>query len=160
MHLYCAYGNRFINSNFNYSPLIWHFCSIKNKQKLEAILKRALRCALDDKVSEYSVLLAKANMSTLEISRVRSIATEVYKTVNQLNASYISKYISVKNGRYNTRQQMFLPRVNTVKYGHNSMRYIAPKIWNGLPTYIRDQPTLGQFKSCLQAWHGITHMNY
>ena len=27
--------NRFIYSNFDYCPLVWHFCSCKSSQKIE-----------------------------------------------------------------------------------------------------------------------------
>ena len=36
----------FIQSNFNYCPLIWHFCSKANTEKLEKLQYRALRIVL------------------------------------------------------------------------------------------------------------------
>ena len=38
-----AIFNSFIESNFNYCPLIWHFCSQTNTKKIETIQERALR---------------------------------------------------------------------------------------------------------------------
>ena len=38
-----AIFNSFIESNFNYCPLIWHFCSQTNTKKVEKIQERALR---------------------------------------------------------------------------------------------------------------------
>ena len=35
--------NSFILSNFNYCPLVWHICSIKNAQKVGKIQERGLR---------------------------------------------------------------------------------------------------------------------
>ena len=76
-----------------YCSLIWHFCSTKNKNKLESILKRALRCALDDKTSSYDDLLEKANVCKLEVERLKILAVEVYKILHSLSASYLSKYV-------------------------------------------------------------------
>ena len=33
----------YILSNFNYCPLVWHFCGTTNKNKMEKIQKRALK---------------------------------------------------------------------------------------------------------------------
>ena len=38
----------FISSNFNYCPLIWHFCSQCNTNKLEKVQERALRFVYND----------------------------------------------------------------------------------------------------------------
>ena len=38
-----AIFNSIIESNFNYCPLIWHFCSQTNNNKIEKIQERALR---------------------------------------------------------------------------------------------------------------------
>ena len=34
--------NRFVYSNFNYCPLVWHFCSAKSVKEIEKIQERAL----------------------------------------------------------------------------------------------------------------------
>ena len=38
-----AIYNSFIMNNFDYCPLVWHFCGEVNNQKLEKIQERALR---------------------------------------------------------------------------------------------------------------------
>ena len=55
----------FILSNFNYCPLVWHFCSKRDMDKMEKIQKRALRMVLDEYESDYETLLQKAKMQTL-----------------------------------------------------------------------------------------------
>ena len=52
----------FILSNFNYCPLVWHFCSKRDSDKMEKIQKRALRMVLKDYESDYETLLQKAKM--------------------------------------------------------------------------------------------------
>ena len=47
----------FIASNFNYCPLIWHFCSQSNTNKLENIQKRALRFIYNNYTSSHADLL-------------------------------------------------------------------------------------------------------
>jgi hypothetical protein len=43
----------FILSNFNFCLLAWHFCTDKNKKKLENVQERALRFVYDDYTSSY-----------------------------------------------------------------------------------------------------------
>ena len=47
-------------SNFNYCPLVWHFCGQVNNQKLEKIQERALRILFADYNSSYTELLGRA----------------------------------------------------------------------------------------------------
>ena len=46
--------NSFIYSNFNYCPLIWHFCSAFSIKKIEKIQERALRVLYKDYDSSYT----------------------------------------------------------------------------------------------------------
>ena len=43
----------FIQSNFNYCPLVWHFCSKTNTEKLEKIQFRALKVVFCDYESDF-----------------------------------------------------------------------------------------------------------
>ena len=65
----------FVLANFNYCPMVWHFCSCKNIQKIEKIHKRALRFMLNDFCSDYQTLIAKAGTTTLEMKRIQAICT-------------------------------------------------------------------------------------
>ncbi len=80
-----AIYRNFIFSNFNYCPVVWHFCGIKYSQKIENIQERALRFVYKDYASTYKELLSKGNHSMLYICRIRIIATEDYKALNELS---------------------------------------------------------------------------
>jgi hypothetical protein len=51
----------FILSNFNYYPVIWHFCSEANTKKMEKIQERALpvKFIYNENPSTYEELLTK-----------------------------------------------------------------------------------------------------
>ena len=49
----------FVLATFNFCPMVWHFCSCKNAQKMERIRKRELRFMLNDFCSDYQTLIAK-----------------------------------------------------------------------------------------------------
>ncbi len=66
MQLYKTY----ISCHFNFCPLVWHFCSTSNTDMLEKLQYRALRFVFDDYESDYDKLLVRANMPSLELSRL------------------------------------------------------------------------------------------
>ena len=74
----------FIMANFNYCPPVWHFCSAKDKRKVEKIQERTLRSVYTDYCSSYSELLDKVETCTLELRRIHFICTEIYKTINSI----------------------------------------------------------------------------
>ena len=81
--------NSFIFSNFNYCPLIWHFTSASSTAKIEKIQERALRFLYDDYITPYDELLQKSNKVKMTTSRLRTLCLEIYKTLNDLNPSYM-----------------------------------------------------------------------
>ena len=70
----------FILSNFNYCPLVWHFCSKSDTDRMERIQKQALPMVVDGYQSDYETLLQKASMSTLQTGTIKTLATEIFKT--------------------------------------------------------------------------------
>ena len=82
-------ANSFIYSNFNYCPLIWHFCSQRLMNKIENIQKCTLQFFLNDCTSNYETLLNKSSKCTMEVLRLRVLALEVLCSINKLNPVYM-----------------------------------------------------------------------
>ena len=68
--------NSFILSNFNYCPVVWHFCSKHSTAKMERIQERGLRFVLDDHESPLDVLLEQTNSNLLHVNIIQTIAKE------------------------------------------------------------------------------------
>jgi hypothetical protein len=147
----------FIGSNFNYCPLVWHFCGSIYTSKMESILKRALRFAFSDYVSSYESLLYKAELTTLEVNRQRNIAIETYKIMNGLAPEFLKDLFITNNLRYNTRQcnNLKVPTVRTTTYGIHSIKCFAVKIWNSLPKETVLSKSLKDFKMKIKDWNGF-----
>jgi hypothetical protein len=62
-----------ILSNFNYCPVIWHFCSEANTTKMEKIQERALKFMHSENHSTYEELLAKSKLSSLNENKLNSV---------------------------------------------------------------------------------------
>ena len=146
----------FIISNFNFCPLIWHFCSRENTKKMEKIQERALRFIFDDCDGEPEELLAKANVAPLEIKRLRNIALETFKILNTLSPRCLQNLIQYKERPYEFRHvsTVKIPQVKTTGFGKKSFRYTAAVVWNGLPEHIRMTSNFKIFKDLISIWDG------
>ena len=148
----------FILSNFNYCPAIWHFCSEKNLHKMESVQLRALRFIHNDYHSAYSKLLYKSNMCTLELGRIHSVCTEIYKTINRIGPNYMVSLISHNQQQYSCRRtlNLFVPRVNQSTFGLKSFYYLGTLLWNSLPENIKSATDLNTFKRLIKSWYRPT----
>ena len=68
----------FIVSNFNYCPLIWHFCNKTSLLKLEKLQERALRMLCNDSTSSYSSLLTSSGINSLFIQRLQLVCNRSF----------------------------------------------------------------------------------
>ena len=64
--------NSFVYSNFNYCPIVSHFCSAKSVKQIERIQERALRILYNDFSSDNDSILNKSGKSTMEVKQLTS----------------------------------------------------------------------------------------
>ena len=146
----------FVLSQFNYCPLVWHFCGTSSIHKLERIQERTLRFVFNDYVTEYNQLLELNGESTLYLKRVRIMAQQVYKAINNQSPKYVRDLLSERNNRYSNRRplNLYIPRVNQRKFGYRSYYFEAPTVWNSLPLEIRKAEYFHEFKQLINSWTG------
>ena len=70
--------NSFVLSNFNYCPLVWHFCSSKSLKKIEKIQERVLRVLYNDSTSDNQLLI-KSSKPSMEVKRLRNLQWKYLK---------------------------------------------------------------------------------
>ena len=146
----------FIRSNFNYCPVIWHYCSKTNTEKLEKLQFRALKIVFNDYKSCYEDLLSKAKVPTLYQSRIRTIAIETFKCLYELSPPYVTDLVNFKSSNYSSKYQNTaeVPMIRTVSYGKQSFKYDAARVWNSLPNDIRITENYGEFVRLIRTWDG------
>ena len=144
----------FILANFNYCPLVWHFCSCASMKKLERIQERSFRLLLNDHESDYDQLLAKVKKPTLEIRRIKLLATEIFKTINNLNPSYMKEIFELNTRRDTANKRLIVQSQMSMKYGSYTLRSLGPRIWNKLPSDIRHCDNLSTFRELIKTWSG------
>jgi hypothetical protein len=87
----------FIQSLFNFCPVVWHFCTLLSVKKKAKVQARALRFVYNDHVSSYDTLREKANRPLLYVHRLRCLMLEVYKIVNEIGPSYLKDMFTEKH---------------------------------------------------------------
>ena len=146
----------FIQSNFNYCPLVWHFCSEANTEKLEKNPIQSSQNCFNDYISSYENLLSKVNLPALHMNRYRCIATETYKCINNMSPEYLRDLVEVKQRKYSFRYEntVKIPPVRTVTYGQRSYRFESARVWNSLHNELRTATSFQEFKGLSHTWVG------
>ena len=145
----------FVTSQFSYCPLIWMFHSRKLNNRINSIHERALRLAYNDYKATFNQLLEKDNSVTIHNRNLQILATEIYKVKNDLGPSIMKEVLQFKEPSYSLRSQQntFVKRnVKTTHYGLQSIRYLAPIIWDQVPEDIRNSVSLKVFKTSIKKW--------
>ena len=150
--------NSYFMSNFNYCPLVWMFSSSSSLKKVENLQKRALRFLYNDYKTSYDDLLKKAGTSSMNVKRLRTLCTEMYKTVNDLNPNFMNEIFTLRQTNRPVREKykmnMEIPSYNQVSFGRKSLRVLGPKVWNQLPFHIKSAENLKSFKSVIKHCDG------
>ena len=144
----------FIQSQFAYCPLVWMFHSRGIENKINHLHERALRIVYRDENSTFEELLAKDGSVTIHHRNIQLLAMELFKCKNELSPQIMKVLFKEKHSGINLRSQMnyHIPKINTVAFGENSLRYLGPKIWELVPKEIRDSQSMETFKSAIKKW--------
>ena len=137
----------FLDSQFNYCPLIWMFHSRTLNSKINKLQERALRIVFNDNTSSFDQLLEKDNSVRIHIRNLQYLV--MYKIKHKISPKIIQEIFPIRSSNYNFRNQSYFKFHNpqTSNYGLNSTRYLGPKIWSLLPEKIRLLPTLSEYKT-------------
>ena len=95
--------NTFFDSQFNYCPLLWMFCSRSLNHKINRLHKRSLRIAYNDYTATFEDLLAKAKTVTIHQRNLRVLAIEMYKIANGLSTDYMIELMTNLGNQSSTR---------------------------------------------------------
>ena len=144
--------NSFFKTQFNYCPLIWMCYSRENNRKINRLHKRYLRIIYNDKQSSFNELLEKDGSVSIHERNLQVIAAEMYKISNGLSTLLMKHIFPIKRNPYNLRQnsQFSRPRINTVYHRTESVSSLGPKIWDLVPSNLKEISDLNKFKKAIK----------
>ena len=104
--------------------------------------------------SSFATLLEKDRSVTIHEKNMQLLMTEMFKTINNLNPSFMNEVVIQRNPPYELRNTntFLLPRIHTVNYGTETVRYRGLRLWRSLPQEIKDAGSVQQFKNKIKFW--------
>ncbi len=143
----------FIRSNFTYCCHIWYFTLAVLKERLERLQHRGLKYAFNDYVSDYEVLLEKADMDPIYLLIQKAIVTDIYKAINNIGATYLQEFFVLSRNK--RRRDLIVPRVDSTTYGLHSLRFHGAKLWSNLSSKAKNAKSVEDFKAALVDFKGV-----
>ena len=108
-----------------------------------------LRIVYKDNNSAFKELLKKHNSFTVHPRNIHSLAIELFKVKENLSNTIMNDVLQTRPLPYNLRSQTDFVRsfVNTSRFGLNPLRYFASKVWNIVPSDIKNASNHHIFKN-------------
>ena len=144
----------FIQSQFNYCPLVWMFHNRTLNNKINKLHERALRIVYSNGELTFPELLDKDNSITIHQRNLQRLAIEMYKIKNNLSPLPMQELFTQNLNMHDLRNKRCWEthNVRTVIYGTETIRYRGPKTWDLVPTKIEECKSLREFKDKIKQW--------
>ena len=139
----------FIESQFNYCPLVWMCHSRDLNRRINRLHERALRVVYKNSDLTFEQLLEKDNSFTIHERNLQKLAIEMYKVKHNLCPKPFQELF---NPAIRGNSEWVLPKVKKVNNGLETIRYRGPKTWELVPEDIRKSKTLFTFKEKIRNW--------
>ena len=124
------------------------FCHKQDYLKIEKIQYKPLKIVYNSNES-YEELVLRNNEESIHQKQLCILATEVFKSLADINPDFIKSYFTIKEIPYCLRIGNFLkiPSTRSKCYGTNSIVLRACLVWNKLPLSVKQSQSLIEFKS-------------
>ena len=144
--------NSHVISQFQYCTNVWHFCGLTEIHKMEIINERSIRYIYNEYKDEYFDILIKQNQTTLYGQRARKMCYQLFKTIKNENPNYMIDLLENRPSKYPTRNEnnLYVPTANQKTYGRKSFRVYGSKLWDILPSNIKEIDNYMEFKRKLK----------
>ena len=134
---------------------MFHNRTLNNK--INRLHERALRIVYRDNTNAeltFEDLLQKDGAFSIHDKNLQKLAILMYKVKNGLAAKPIQELFLDQVNTYDLRQTRTwqVPKVKTVTYGTETIRYRGPKTWDMLPENIKNASSLVEFKGKVKKW--------
>ena len=82
----------------------------------------------------------------MEVKRLRLLALQIFKTFNENCPIFIKDYFEKNENSVSKKYDLKVPIRNSVTFGDNSLRSLAPPVWNSLPQQVKTETSYTKFK--------------
>ena len=125
------------------------FHSRRVNNKITHLHEHSLDIVYKDNSSSYVDLLAKDKSFTIYQRKIQSLAIELFKVKRNPSNAIMCNIFKTRTLTYNLRSKIDFVRdcVNTRHRGLNSLSYFTPKVWDMVPSEIKNASTLQKFNT-------------
>ena len=141
--------NAFITSQFSYAPAVWMFHSRKQNHHINRIHERALRVVYKDYNSSFDELLEKDNHYKIHDRNLQKLVTEIFKVKMNLVPEIMKEVFEIVEGLQALKNELKLKsrKIHSVRYGIEATSFVGARVWNSLPSDLKQCKSLELFKS-------------
>ena len=121
---------------------------------INKLQERALRLVHNENTSSFYELLQKDNSFTDHHRNIQKLTLDMYRVKYRIALKIMCGLFNEGNAPYDLRQDVCFRSYNvkTVLYGAETLSYLGPKIWNLVPSDIRDCATDPMFCQKIKKW--------
>ena len=145
----------FVDSQFGYCPLVWMFHNRGVNSKVNRLQERALRLLFKDDISTFEQLLEKAGIFTIHQRNIQSLAIEMYKVKNNIGPQLMNEIFIKREYQGPVLKSMsnfIKPCISSIHFGKDSLQSFEYRIWNLIPSNIKEICDLNEFKRKIRNW--------
>ena len=127
----------------------------RQDQSIASHSSKSVKLVYSDNVSSFDKLLKKDRSFSIHHGNIQRLANELYKFFHSVLPSNMKNvFHSNTNIPYNlrSRSERYSRNPKTLKYGTDTISYLAPKIWSLVPNAVKSSKTLDVFKSKIRQW--------
>ena len=139
----------FIESQFNFCPLVWMCHSRDLNNKINKLHERSLRVVYKNQSSTFEQLLELDRSFTIHEKNLQKLAIEMFKVKHSICPIPFQELFTPTVRGTN---EWVIPRVNSVNKGIETIRYRGPKTWELVPNEIKNSTSLSEFKNKIKDW--------
>ena len=149
-------------SKLDYCNSLLYNITKHQQERLQRIMNKAARISLNINTSHHYLhhssknYLSQLHWLPVNNRSIFKIALIIYKTYTTSISGYLSNLIQNRpNPRLlrSSSATLLIKNSTTNKISERGFRHASPAVWNFLPLYIRNSPSLAIFKSHLKTYH-------
>ena len=93
----------------------------------------------------------------MNVKRLRTLCVEIFKTLNNLNLSFMKEIFSLRQTDRPVREKyklnLDIPSYNQVTFGCEAMTFLGSKTWNSFHDHVKSAENLASFKTMIKFWN-------